>query len=470
MKKLKGLSEQQIEEISHQVSDAFYDYKYNDEDEGLIKYIHSRENMFIYMNAIVNAAYKTGLLYTTSDKHEGYLMLSGEGFGRVKFFDGLKMISAEKKALGGFGNMKSFIKACFAEGSTIETRMKKAKKKFIRIEMLVVRPEYQGQGFMRKILNDVFKYADKKNLPVILDTDDKDKCARYEHLGMKVDRVRNCGDKFHMYDLIRDTGEKKNISGVPETMIQTLYARAKESKKKKHFIYDEQAIDIVSKLDYDFSKADKDMKMSSGVIARTIMLDKMVKEYISKHPEATVINIACGMDTRVYRVDNAKIRWYNIDLPETINIRKRFLDEEGRIKMIACSAMDEKWADEIGTVEGDVLVVIEGLTMYLSEPDVKKILDIISGHFSNNNVTLFIEFMSPFVVKKIKEKSIDQSGAKFTWGVASGKDIAALSEKISFVEDRSLVEGMEVMYPVYKVIGKIKPVRNISNKIVVLRK
>ncbi|MBQ8913582.1 MAG: N-acetyltransferase, partial [Lachnospiraceae bacterium] len=66
MKKLKGLSEQQIEEISHQVSDAFYDYKYNDEDGGLIKYIHSRENMFIYMNAIVKAAYKSGLLYTTS--------------------------------------------------------------------------------------------------------------------------------------------------------------------------------------------------------------------------------------------------------------------------------------------------------------------------------------------------------------------------------------------------------------------
>ncbi|MBO6114762.1 MAG: class I SAM-dependent methyltransferase [Lachnospiraceae bacterium] len=272
-----------------------------------------------------------------------------------------------------------------------------------------------------------------------------------------------------MYDLIRDTGEKKNISGVPETMIQTLYARAKESKKKNHFIYDEQAIDIVSKLDYDFSKADKDMKMSSGVIARTIMLDKMVKEYISKHPEATVVNIACGMDTRVYRVDNEKIRWYNIDLPETINIRKRFFDEDGRIKMIACSAMDEKWGDEIGETEGDVLVVIEGLTMYLSEADVKKILDIISSRFSNNNVTLFIEFMSPFVVKRIKEKSIDQSGAKFTWGVSSGKEIAALSDKISFVEDKSLVEGMQVMYPVYKVIGKIKPVRNISNKIAVLK-
>ena len=204
MKKLKGLTPKEVENISRQVADAFYNYKYNEADQGLIKYIKSREDMFIYMNAIVQAAYNSGVLYTTSDKQEGYLMLSGEGVGRVKFFDGIKMISAEKKALGGFGNMKSFINACFAEGNTIETRMRKAKRKFIRIEMLVVRPEYQGQGFMRSMLEQVYKVAKKKNIPVILDTDDKDKCERYMHLGMKLDRVRNCGERFHMYDLIRE--------------------------------------------------------------------------------------------------------------------------------------------------------------------------------------------------------------------------------------------------------------------------
>ena len=204
MKKLQGLNSKEVENISRQVADAFYNYNYNEEDQGLIKYIKSREDMFTYMNAIVQAAYNSGVLYTTSDKHEGYMMLSGEGVGRVKFFDGLKMISAEKKALGGFRNMKSFIKACFAEGNTIETRMRKAKKKYIRIEMLVVRPEYQGQGFMRSMLEQVYKVAEKRKVPVILDTDDKDKCERYKHLGMKVDRVRNCGERFHMYDLIRE--------------------------------------------------------------------------------------------------------------------------------------------------------------------------------------------------------------------------------------------------------------------------
>ena len=51
--------------------------------------------------------------------------------------------------------------------------------------------------------------------------------------------------------------EKVNVTGVPETMVQTLYARAKETKKKNAKIRDEIAVELVKKLDYDFSKADK---------------------------------------------------------------------------------------------------------------------------------------------------------------------------------------------------------------------
>ncbi len=205
MQKLRNISENEAETISKQIADAFYDYKYNDEDEGLIKYIRTREDMYTYIGAIVKAAYKSGLLYTTSENREGYLILSGEGVGSIGFIDGMKMIFAEKKALGGFKKMKDFVSACFCEGGSIETRMKKAKRKFIRIEVLVVRPEYQRQGYMRKMLESVYKLADRKKLPVILDTDDKDKSLRYQHLGMKLDRVRNCGKSFHMYDLIRES-------------------------------------------------------------------------------------------------------------------------------------------------------------------------------------------------------------------------------------------------------------------------
>lgn len=104
MVKLQELSSEKVREIARQTADAFYDYKYNDEDIGLIKYIASREAMFIYINAIVQAAYRAGVLYTTSDCKEGYLMLSGEGAGgKIGLIDGLKMITAEKKALEDSG-------------------------------------------------------------------------------------------------------------------------------------------------------------------------------------------------------------------------------------------------------------------------------------------------------------------------------------------------------------------------------
>lgn len=112
--------------------------------------------------------------------------------------------------------------------------------------------------------------------------------------------------------------EKVNVTGVPETMVQTLYARAKETKKQNAKIKDEIAVELVEKLDYDFSIADKDNAMNYGVIARTIVLDWMVEQYLKKHENTVVVNIACGLDTRCYRMKGKYLRWYNVDLPEAM--------------------------------------------------------------------------------------------------------------------------------------------------------
>lgn len=261
---------------------------------------------------------------------------------------------------------------------------------------------------------------------------------------------------------------KINVKGVPETMIQTLYARAKETSKENPKIKDEMAVSIVKQLDYDFSQADQDKTMHSGVIARTIVLDKMVEEYLDKHKNTIVINIACGLDTRCYRMKGKYIRWYNLDLPETMNIRKQLLIETGPIYQIAKSAMDETYTNTIHNEGEDVLVIIEGLTMYLTEIDIKKIFSIIKHAFSN--VTIMVEVMSPFMVNHIKEKSIEDSCAKFTWGIKNGKELEKLIPSFSFLKEVSLVEGMKQLMPIYHVLGKIPFISHVSNKIIVLEK
>ena len=185
----------------------------------------------------------------------------------------------------------------------------------------------------------------------------------------------------------------------------------------------------MEKLDYDFSKADKDKAMSYGVIARTIVLDRMVKKYLEKNANTVVINIACGLDTRCYRMKEKYLRWYNVDLPETMKIRRQFLTETG---------------------------------------SVYQMFAIIGKSFQK--ATVMVETMSPFVVKHMKEKSIEGSNAKFTWGVKNGKELQGILPEFYVRQEVSLVEGMKELMPVYCVIGKIPTVRNISNKIIVLEK
>ena len=259
--------------------------------------------------------------------------------------------------------------------------------------------------------------------------------------------------------------EKIKLSGVPETMLQTIYARAKESRGRGA-IHDAKAEELIEKLDYDFSLADKDTAMHSGVIARTIVLDKLTKSWLAAHPGAVVINIACGLDTRCYRM-SGYAHWYNLDLPETMAVREKLLPESGTISQIAMSAMED-WGSEISEQNVPVLIVIEGLTMYLSERNIQRIFTVISSRFSN--ATVFVETMNPTIVRHFKEKSIDASHARFTWGVKDGPALAALLPDFGFVEEHSLTEGMAEFVPVYKLLGKIPAIRNISNKIIVLER
>ena len=259
--------------------------------------------------------------------------------------------------------------------------------------------------------------------------------------------------------------EKIKLSGVPETMLQTVYARAKESSGRGA-IHDAKAEELIEKLDYDFSLAGKDTAMRSGVIARTIVLDHLTKAWLGAHSGAVVVNIACGLDTRCYRM-SGYAHWYNLDLPETMAVREKLLPESGTISQIAMSAMDD-WGGEIKEQNTPVLIIIEGLTMYLTETDVQQIFTVISNRFSK--ATVFVETMNPMIVKRFKEKSIDASNAKFTWGVKNGEALAELLPDFRFVEEHSLCEGMAVFAPVYKVLDKLSIVRNISNKLIVLEK
>lgn len=261
---------------------------------------------------------------------------------------------------------------------------------------------------------------------------------------------------------------KPILNGSAETMLQSFYARAQYSKSKGHKFYDAKAVELVEKIDYDFDRASKDFTMSNGVIARTLVFDELVKAFIDENPDCTVVNIACGLDTRFYRMDNGKITWYNVDLPETIEIRNQIYGESGRISAIEISATDAAWAKEI-KVRGKMLFIIEGLSMYLTKEENAQMLRIIRENFDNAYVLM--ECLAKRWVSKEKiEKSIQGTGAKFVFGADSFDDIKDIAGGFCKVKDDDIVRGMTAIFPALKPFAWLPLVHKISQKILIFKK
>ena len=229
---------------------------------------------------------------------------------------------------------------------------------------------------------------------------------------------------------------EQKLEGVPETLLVPLWARATETKHDNPIIKDKNAVEIMGQIEYDFSKFKNQEPTQVSVAVRTEILDKAAKAFIEKYPTATIINIGCGLDTRFLRVDNGKIYWYDLDLPEVISIRKQFFNESERHKMIAKSVFDYSWINDIKANE-HVLIIAEGIFMYLTEQEVKGIMDKLAAAFKG--AEMLLETTPASLVKQNQKQDLIkdqyQIEARLQWGIKKGKEIEKLNDGIKFIED-----------------------------------
>lgn len=233
---------------------------------------------------------------------------------------------------------------------------------------------------------------------------------------------------------------KITLNGVSETMLIPLYARALESKKPNRLIDDQEAVEMVDKLDYDFSKFDKGKISMWGCAARTIILDRELKKYINKNPDCICVNIGCGLDTRFRRVDNGKINWFNLDLQQVIDIRKKLLPDKNRELSLAESVFEYTWIDQIPKKDSTVFI-IEGLLMYFTEEQVKNLFSTIKKNFPK--ATIFAELSSTMLIKNQKRHdTVTKTGAIFKWGVKNSKDVETICPFMKLKNEWNLTPEM----------------------------
>lgn len=261
-----------------------------------------------------------------------------------------------------------------------------------------------------------------------------------------------------------DNTKKISLNGVQETLLIPLSIKANETKRPGARIKDFKAVEIIETLKLDTAKYDKFMS-HEGVVARTILFDEAMKCYLKKYPQAVCISIGCGFDSRFSRVDNGRLTWYDLDLPEVICARKQFFPEQERVYFIAKSALDPSWPREIKK-DGKTIILIEGVLMYFKEEAVKQLLQIIKDNF--DDVILLAELMSPLPAKNSRlHDTVKNTGATFQWGVKSGKEVEKLCAGLKLVEEKGFNSEMKKYSVRGRLFASIPVIRNFNNRLAV---
>lgn len=242
------------------------------------------------------------------------------------------------------------------------------------------------------------------------------------------------------------------LGDVGVTALIPLSNRASETLRKRPRVRDEKAVEIIKMLKIDTKDYDK-MVTHECVIARTIMFDNAVEKLLKKYPDAVCVNMGCGLDNRFQRVDNGRITWFDVDLPDSIGIRKRVYEETERRRMISASVIGTDWVEEVKAETGKnpVIVVAEGLFMYFSREQTRTILNNLTTFF--NKGFLVVEMMNPSMMDEKKHETVKHTDARFGWGTRSGKEFEALDSKMKLISEKSFAEQLKKSTLISKIIG-----------------
>lgn len=236
--------------------------------------------------------------------------------------------------------------------------------------------------------------------------------------------------------------EKVDFTGVESTMLVTLYLKALESRSKDSILGDHVAAEVVDRIDYDFAKLIPRGGMGNRftVALRAKQLDDWATDFLRRHPDAAVLHLGCGLDSRAFRLDlPAGVRWFDIDLPDVIDVQRRLYPAPDWYRTIGASVTDPGWLEEI-PAERPALIIAEGLLMYLTESDIGRLLHRLTDRFSTGE--LLFDGFAPWVVRTTQRLSkllARQGYPPYSTAMRDGREISRWNPRFRHVESVAMV-------------------------------
>jgi len=251
-----------------------------------------------------------------------------------------------------------------------------------------------------------------------------------------------------------------SISEVSSTMLITLYARARESTNRNPIITDPKAVEMIEIIKKEIAGSDNPIhkkilkdsynpKLAVTMALRSRRFDRYVSDFLSKYPKGTVINLGCGLDTRFYRIDNGTVIWFDIDFPEVIELRRRFMEENSRHFFIGNSVLNPDWFSEVKT-GGPYLILAEGLFMYLTEAEVRELFTSIQRELGSAEIVCevtnryWVDKMNNSWMKwKFRRQLGMTGGAVFSFGVPDSRYFESWNPKYVFLDEWTYFDDHE---------------------------
>jgi O-methyltransferase involved in polyketide biosynthesis len=213
-----------------------------------------------------------------------------------------------------------------------------------------------------------------------------------------------------------------DLSGAPQTMLATFYAKALDADLDRPILGDRFAKEIVDRIDYDWKKTAIRAANSPAVTTRSAHFDRWSRQFLAVHPEAVVLHLGCGLDARFFRLDPGPgVEWYDVDYPDVAHLRQQLYPSRDHYHVIAASVTDPSWFAGIPR-DRPTLMIGEGLTMYLTREDGVALLRRVVEHAPSGELQ-FDAFNRLGIKSQWTNTVVRRSGATLHWGIDGPDDI-----------------------------------------------
>ncbi|MEJ3742544.1 class I SAM-dependent methyltransferase [Actinomycetes bacterium KLBMP 9797] len=227
------------------------------------------------------------------------------------------------------------------------------------------------------------------------------------------------------------------LGAVQQTLMIPLYGRSVETRKRRPLLSDPRAVEIIDAIDYDFTQMKAFRGGARGAVLRTAMFDVWAQRFLADHPAGTVVEIGTGLNTRFERLDNGSVHWFDLDLPDVIELRRRFFTDTERRRMLAGSVLEPGWVEVVRAGPGPYLFLAEAVLLYLEPAQVEQAIRLIADSFPGALLALDNggQVMAGAVNRNAAMRNM---GARMTWVCEDPAEVERFGARL--LDSRTLAE------------------------------